>query len=205
MSIILEISVICLWIVVLFNLFLTFALVRRLNLKGSNNTETKQRIVDLDVGDSAPNFTAQKLESGETVTLTSFAGRKLALIFISTHCQPCEEILPQLRSLKAKAMEANIELALISAEEVEATRTYVAEEAIDLPVFVAPRKTNTFIKDYKVTATPAFCLITAQGSIYRSGPLRLQGNKWRAFNDFLSERSDFVVAGGGETEEVGSR
>ena len=204
MEIILGISSICLWIVVLFNLFLTFALVRRLNSSGNSNKEAKQRIVDLEVGDSAPYFTAQTL-NGETITLTSFYGHKIAFIFISTHCKPCEELLPRIKPLKDKAMKADVELVLVSTEEIEATRVYVEEEAIKLPVLVAPRNTNTFIKDYKVNATPAFCFITAQGSIYRAGAPYLEGENWKDFNDFLSDGTDFVVARGGEIEEIDLR
>jgi peroxiredoxin len=208
LEIILAISAICLWIVVLFNLFLTFALIRRFNSKdnsnSNSNSETKRKIIDLKVGDHAPDFTAETL-NGETVTLTSFAGYKTVFIFISTHCEPCEKLLPHIKPLKDKAISAGVKLVLVSAAEVEAARAYAEEEAINLPVLVAPRNTNTFIKDYKVNATPAFCFITAQGSIYKAGAPYLEGETWKDFNDFLSERPDFVVAEGGEAEEIGLR
>ena len=205
LEIILEISSICLWIVVLFTLFLTFALVRRLNSQDNSNKQAKrQATIDLKAGDSAPSFTAQTLD-GETVTLMSFAGQKIALIFISTHCQPCEELLPRIKPLKDKAMKAGIELVLVSAEDTASTRVFVEEEAINLSVLVAPRGTNPFAKDYKVNATPAFCFITAQGSIYKVGTPFFEGGKWKAFDDFLSERPDFIVVKEGEVEETSLR
>jgi peroxiredoxin len=205
LEIILEISSICLWIVILFNLFLTFALVRRLNSHDRSSKEAKRKsTIDLSVGDSAPDFTAKTLD-GEIVTLKSFAEQKITFIFISTHCKPCEELLPRIKPLQDKAVKAGVKLILVSAEDIDSTRAYVEEEAIDLPVLVAPRSTNTFAKDYKVNATPAFCFITAQGSIYKVGTPFFEGGKWKAFNDFLSERSEIIADKESEVEETSLR
>ena len=186
----------------LFHLFLTFALIRRLNRKG-NGTQEQKPIVDLAKGSKAPDFTAQNLK-GETVTLADFTGRKLALVFIASHCKPCQELLPKLMTLKEKLLHADIEIMLVSTEERNTTKRYVEEHAISLPVLIAPRKTNTLLDDYTISGTPAFCFITAQGTIRDAGVAHFEGERWPLFEDFLAAKVNAIEAKGGDTEKVGS-
>src|SRR5262249_24884822 len=49
-------------------------------------------------GTSAPGFRLPDL-SGRTVSLEDYRGRKLMLVFTDPHCQPCDEIAPELARL----------------------------------------------------------------------------------------------------------
>lgn len=164
--------------------------------------QEQRPLVDLAKGSKAPDFTAQNLK-GEKVTLADFTGRKIALVFISSHCKPCQELVPKLMALKAKPLHADVEIMLVSREERNATKRYVEEHAISLPVLIAPHKTNTFLDDYKVAGTPAFCFITAQGTIRDAGVAHFEGEKWPLFEDFLAAEANFIEAKGGDTEKVG--
>lgn len=201
MELILTISTICLWVIMLFHLFLTFALIRRLNEKGNSNSKP---IIDLPKDSIAPDFIAEKL-NGESVTLASFGKHKIALIFIATYCSPCKELLPKIEALKEKALRGGIEIVLVSIEGKDVTRRYIEENAITLPVLITPNGTHTFMEDYKVSGTPAFCLITAQGRIYNAGVPHFDGEKWTVFEDFLAEKADFIEAEGGKAEKISLR
>src|SRR5437899_6166907 len=83
-----------LWLVVISNVLLTLALVRRLNQMGTPQTPEG----GLEAGEAAPDFMAQTL-GGATVTLADYAGRSVALVFLSTTCQPCRDRLPTLEKL----------------------------------------------------------------------------------------------------------
>src|SRR5690348_1026265 len=104
----LVVSSAVLWLVVLLNLLLTLALVRRVN--ASPRTVPQER---LKTGEPAPDFTAHTLD-GELVSRSTYAELKVAFVFISTHCGPCREIMPQLVPLGPKAAQAGVELVLVS-------------------------------------------------------------------------------------------
>ncbi len=73
----LVVNSILLWVVVLFNLLLTLALVRRLNAD-----RRSEHTMGLEAGQPTPDFTAQTL-SGEAATRSTYIGRKVAFVFIS--------------------------------------------------------------------------------------------------------------------------
>lgn len=76
MSQVIAISSVLLWAVVVFNLLLTFALIRQ-----RTTGTTKSDI--LKAGQPAPDFSAETL-LGETVTLSDYAGQEVAFLFIVT-------------------------------------------------------------------------------------------------------------------------
>ena len=71
----------------------------------AKNTETKsstekveQKNSAIKVGEYAPDFKLQNL-NGETVSLSSFAGKKVYLKFWASWCGPCKESIPELLKL----------------------------------------------------------------------------------------------------------
>lgn len=120
METILVVSSILLWLVVLLNLLLTFGLVRRFNAAPRPVTMPHQ--IGLQVGELAPDFTAPTVH-GEIVTLSTYIGRKVVFVFISAHCVPCHEVLPDLQQLGLKAARAGVELVLVSSDEMEETHS----------------------------------------------------------------------------------
>lgn len=192
METILVVSSILLWLVVLLNLLLTFGLVRRFNAEHRIVTTPHQ--VGLKIGELAPNFTAPTLR-GEMVTLSTYAGRKVVFVFISAHCDPCHEILPDLQSLGPKAARAGVEFVLVSSNDMEETRTLVEKEHIRLPVLVAPRSTTSFFEDYKATEVPSYCLVNEQGSIQSSGHPYQGWEAWKTLTNSWETRDGSTIIG----------
>jgi peroxiredoxin len=170
----------------LFNLFLTFAVVRRLNTQ----TQTARK-TGLEAGQPAPNFTAITL-SGEVVTRSTYAGRKTGLVFIGTHCGPCHEILPDLEALQPKAARASIEFTLVSIDSLDETRAFVEQHNVTLPVLVAPRATNSFMHDYQSDATPSYCFIDEQGIVQSAGYPSLYQGTWKALDNWATAATAVV-------------
>lgn len=86
------ISSVALWILVIFNLLLTFALVNRVN------SPAKTSVDMLPVGELVPNLTVETLD-GQVKTLRDIqSSRKMemALVFVSPYCEPCREHMPEL-------------------------------------------------------------------------------------------------------------
>lgn len=189
MEVALIVSSVLLWIVLLFNLLLTLALVRRTNANTKQNISTS----GLKTGQQAPGFTAQTLE-GETVALATYAGRKVAFLFVSTHCKPCRDLLPTIENLRPGATNAGVELVLVMSDEMEQTRSFVAEQHIQTPVLVAPRDSNTFHTDYQVKGTPSFCLVDEQGKVQAAGYPSMEWGSWKDLAASWTGNKDLVLS-----------
>lgn len=176
----LVIGLILVWIVVLFNLLLTLAIIRRLNL-GSRQTGLRP-------GQMAPDFTAQTL-SGETVTLQDYAGHPTAFVFISTRCRHCEKLLPELGALGPQAMRAGVNLVLVSDNQREEIQDYVSRNNIHLPVLIAPHSENPFFQNYQVKGTPSYCYIDQQGKVQSAGHPHMAGGEWKVLADDWAKKA----------------
>ena len=167
MPFLLTSSVILLWIIVLLNLLLTLGIIRKINNESpaQNDSFTKH---GLEEGTAAPDFTAETLD-GERVSLATYAGRSTDFHFLSVHCTPCREILPELLEFAPLAANAGIEFVFVILDELPQARAFVEEFQISLPVLVAPRANNDFADLYKIGGTPNYCLIDGQGQVISAG------------------------------------
>lgn len=167
MEIFILVSVILLWLVVLLNLVLTLALIRRVNTD-SQYQRGSALATGLTTGIQAPNFTAMTLDE-ERITLADYIGRPTTFVFASPHCATCRALLPTLKHLAPQARRSGAELVLVSGGALEETKVMVAELERLLPVLVAPRAENTFFTDYKLHATPFYCSLDEQGTVVAAG------------------------------------
>lgn len=170
----LVVSSILLWIVVVCNLILTLALVRRSNGRSGRSLPKE----GLQEGEQAPDFTAETL-NGEMATLATYAQREVAFVFVEPACGPCRESLPSYEALGPKASHSGVDLVLVSVADAERTRSFVEELNIQLPVLVAPCESNSFMIDYKLSSTPSYCLINGRSKIESTGYPSLQWGKWK--------------------------
>lgn len=185
METVLLVGLIALWLVVLGNLVLTFALIRKVNTGESHSNQKTLRPMGLEKGTEAPDFTAQTLD-GETVTRATYAGRSTAFVFFSTLCQPCREVLPELEQLAPTAAQAGVDIVLVSKDKREATSAFLDEMQIHLPVLIAPFDSNPFMKEYKATMTPSYSLIDTQGKIQSAGHPQMP--EWKALAESWSRK-----------------
>lgn len=175
MSLALTINIVLLWILLIFNILLSLALVKKTNELGIDD----YRYRTLEKGESVPEFKALDLK-GESITLNHFKGRSVAFVFSSISCKPCLEKIPKLGELKGKAKKAGVDLVIVSLDKFEEAESFAIENDISLPVLVAPYESNSFKKDYKVAGTPFFLLIDKEHQVLAA--------------DFLNEEWDEIVA-----------
>jgi peroxiredoxin len=170
----LVVSSILLWLIVLANVFLTLALIRRLNAQSPQSE-------GLASGTQAPDFEAESLD-GDVTTLATFTsrGHNLALLFISTHCGPCRDLLTALAAKGAPARQADTELLVVSGDEREETKALMEELGLEIPVLIAPQKHHPFFPAYKISMTPSYCLLDAQGKVQEAGIASSNGKSWQA-------------------------
>lgn len=173
---ILVVSSILLWIVVLFNLLLTLVIIRRLNFSTHqiNNRVQSESLV----GQKAPDFTAEFL-SGEKASFDHFRGHTVVFLFISPNCAPCIENLPHYHKLSLEAAARGIKFFLVSNGSKEQTQNLVNAHKIDLPILVTISPENPFMRDYKITGTPAFLLVDKEGTVQMDGYPNPQFGFWK--------------------------
>jgi len=164
------------------NLVLTLAIVRRVNRGGSEPSSTQLR--GLEPGETAPDFTAQKLD-GSNVTLADLSHRRTVMLFVSPGCKPCEESLPEYLRLSVIARDQGEELVLVSGGDHDPTREMIGKAANAITVIVAPRETHKLFADYRADVTPLFTVIE-NGHVFSSG---MPWNTIQEWRDVLSRWS----------------
>jgi len=168
------VNAVLLWIVVLLNILLTLALVRRINalskLDGIRQPEM------LKPGDTAPDFKVETL-TGEKIQLSDLKRRSFAMVFVASGCGHCSVQMPSLDAAYEKAKKSDIELVVMSLSDIDSTRSYISELDYKSPILVAPRDTNTLHVDYKVPGTPCYYLVDREGKIKDGG---FFDDKWKA-------------------------
>lgn len=184
-----------LWLVVLANLLLTLALVRRINESRSAAAGGAQ-VTGLEAGVGAPDFTARTL-NGDIVTRHAYAGRDVAFIFVSTHCGPCREIAPHVEAIAPTAKAAGVDLVLVSSDEPDETQAFVDELQLTVPVIVAPRRSSAFLEDYKATATPSFCFVDKEARVRAAGYPSSEWGAWKSLTDTWVKRTSTAPVGRG--------
>jgi methylamine dehydrogenase accessory protein MauD len=169
MEILVLISSIILWLAVLLVGFLLLGALRAVDQlrwrleQLEATTPSRMGRSGLRVGKKAPDFTLPGATGGD-LSLQSYAGRKLFLVFTQAGCGPCQQIVPELNRLHDNG---KVEVLAINKGEIEATRKWVAEAHIHFPVAMQPAFTVS--KRYEVFATPFAFLIDEQGVIASRG------------------------------------
>jgi len=167
MSILWLVSIIVLWIVVLFLGFLLLGTLRSLGLlrwrlEQLEATTPKRLGRDgLKPGKRAPDFTLPSA-SGREVSLNEFAGRRVLLVFTQSGCSPCKKIVPELNRLGPAE-----QVLVVNNGDLEATRTWSAEAGARFPVLAQDK--FSISKKYEAFATPFAFLIDEKGVIASKG------------------------------------
>jgi len=117
------------------------------------------------LGDLAPPFEATDV-LGRPVTLGIPHERRTLLIFISTGCATCWEILPALRTLE-RTEKGNLEIVLISPrDDLEAGLKFLKENRLTpIPLVIS----DELAARYQVGLTPYAILVDREGRVRAKG------------------------------------
>jgi methylamine dehydrogenase accessory protein MauD len=118
----------------------------------------------LNPGKRAPDFALPSV-AGDVISLGSFAGHKVLLVFVQTGCGPCHDIAPELNRLAAR--NRDLRVLVVNNAELEQARLYAREVNARFPVLVQEKWSVS--KGYEVFATPFAFLIDEQGVIAAKG------------------------------------
>ena len=114
----------------------------------------------LPAGTPAPGFRLPRLDGG-TLSLESYRGRRVLLVFSDPECGPCDRLAPQLEQLHRRARD--VQVLMIGRGDPTANRAKVAEHGLTFPV--ALQRHWEISRDYGKFATPIGYLIDERGVI----------------------------------------
>ena len=177
---ILAINLILLWGIVL--LLTTTMLVTVRRLRSALQILTAQRspeiesIPKLTVGEAAPDFTAFN-HSGRQVTLSNYLGNNIVFIFISPHCDPCRNELPELLKIYPLLKSSGIDIVLVTMSTPSDMEPLVKEYNISIPILYSPPQVTSLTDIYDPGHVyPFYCFVDAQGTIISTD--LIGGTEW---------------------------
>lgn len=149
-----------LWLIVLLNLLLTFALIRRVAGSGGHPS-----IGGLSGGVPAPDFQAETPDGGQLFRRDLGDQTPLVLGFFSPSCDACEMQMPDFAAFVDRAHASGVRtLAVLDGDAEESQRLRAALPG-DTTSLLAPRRANPMLNDYRVEAYPSYTVIRADGTV----------------------------------------
>ena len=158
-----------LWLVVLFLGVLLLGTLRSLSMirwrlqQLEETTPSRLGRRGLKRGTQAPDFNLPCVPGGE-LSLSSFAGRKVLLVFTQSGCGPCQRIMPELNRLDKSGAVAVL---VVNNGNLVGTEKWAREVGARFPVLV--QEALSISRRYEVFATPFAFLINEEGVIASKG------------------------------------
>ena len=117
----------------------------------------------LPAGTPAPLFSLPDLH-GDTVSLESYRGRLVLLVFSDPNCGPCNQFAPEL--VRIYKDRPDLSMIYVGRGDVEENRNKAEEHGFEFPVVL--QKRWELSKQYGIFATPVAFLIDEQGIIAKN-------------------------------------
>lgn len=115
-----------------------------------------------EIDSPAPDFSLQTL-SGDTVTLSDYAGQVVLINFWATWCLPCRAEMPLLQQYGERYSDDLVILAVNNGEPADQVEVFVRELDLTLPVLLDPEEAVTQL--YRVRGFPTTLFIDRNGKI----------------------------------------
>ncbi len=117
----------------------------------------------INIGDIAPNFKIETLNSDNMFHLEETNGTIRIVNFWASWCSPCVEELPVLQNMQEEYKDQNIKVLLVNLNETEkAINLFLDTNSIDLPIYLDKGEVADM---YNVTQYPTSFLISEEGEI----------------------------------------
>ena len=124
----------------------------------------------LKAGTQAPEFTLPGLD-GKEISLKSFRGRPLLLVFSDPECRPCNDLMPELEAIHRKTKD--LQVLVIGRGDLQANRDKAKKLGLTFPI--ALQRSWEISRAYGMFATPIGYLIDEDGVLVED--VAMGGNK----------------------------
>jgi peroxiredoxin len=125
-------------------------------------SQSRLRRDGLQPGETAPDFVLDDLD-GRRVSLDSYRGQRLLLVFSDPNCGPCQELMPSLAELERRHGGAAASVVLVSRGDREENREKARRHGVHFPVVIQPGWSLS--KQYGIFATPVAFLVDRDGRV----------------------------------------
>jgi peroxiredoxin len=176
-------AVLVIGVVVLLNMVLTLAIVRKVNA-GDGSVMGGQI---MERGRRPPDFSANLLD-GSPSSLRDYTSRPTVFVFASPTCRPCLDSMPTYAHLAKVAPRVGAELVIVSDGERDETKRMLEQHGIDCRTIIAPRAANPLMQQWNVTGTPSFVHLE-KGVVRSSGPTSPNVRVWQQILKWLDPES----------------
>jgi peroxiredoxin/V8-like Glu-specific endopeptidase len=124
---------------------------------------TTQRTACANVGCRAPDFNLARVGGG-SLSLDSLKGKKAILVFITTGCSSCAEVMRCIHKIYDNWPREQMEVVgIVSDEKEEDVQRWIKMYAIECPVVLDPGR--VIINEYKPMKMPALYFLSVDGDI----------------------------------------
>lgn len=114
-----------------------------------------------DLGAADWRWTLKKLD-GEEISFSQFRRKVIFLNVWATWCGPCRREMPEIEALQESLRGENIEFVLVSEEELDPVKEFVAAEGLSTPVYISA---SPLPEVFESRGIPATFLIDPQGDV----------------------------------------
>ena len=118
----------------------------------------------LKAGTPAPVFHLPDVD-GRTVSLETYRGRRVFLVFSDPHCGPCDQLLPRLARLHREHHKNNLAVLLVGRGDVDENRRKAKIHSLQFPVVVQHKWEVS--KQFGIFGTPVAFLLDERGVVAR--------------------------------------
>jgi cytochrome c biogenesis protein CcmG/thiol:disulfide interchange protein DsbE len=148
----------------------------------------------VEVGSTAPSFSAKDLHSGATRSLADYRGQVVLLNVWATYCEPCKVEMPSMEELYKSYGKRGVRIVAVSIDDnipEDSIRTYAKNLGLTFDILHDP--THEIERAYQTTGYPESFVIDSRGTIRK---------KWISATDWNSpaNRALFDELLGGSNE-----
>lgn len=126
----------------------------------------------LKAGTPAPSFTLPDL-NGQEVSLESYRGKQLLLVFSDPHCGPCDQLAPELARLHREHQNNGLALVMVGRGDAEENRAKAREHKLEFPIVLQAKWELS--RKYGIFATPVAFLVGEDGLIEKDVAMGAEG------------------------------
>jgi cytochrome c biogenesis protein CcmG, thiol:disulfide interchange protein DsbE len=125
----------------------------------------KPEIFPVEVGSTAPAFTAADLQSGHQMTLADFKGQVVLLNVWATWCEPCKVEMPSMEQLEKDLGPAGLKIVAVSVDQggPEVVRQFARDLGLTFRILHDP--SGDIQRIYQTTGIPESFVINRAGKI----------------------------------------
>ncbi len=121
-------------------------------------------VMAVSVGDMAPNFKLQNIETGKMEGLKKYRGRVVYLDFWASWCGPCRQSLPLLNGLRKELKRKGFEVVAVNLDEnTDDAKAFLKQFPAEYPILIDAE--GKVPEKYSLPGMPTSFLIDKQGRV----------------------------------------